>query len=104
MIISGHQRVRACKDLGIETIPATYICCKNLRNRNLNDLLLQYFISSNMHTRSSVFYLALAWNELYFGDNEMAHYYMHKFVNEGEEIDMEAKERMKEKRTMIQIM
>lgn len=103
MIISGHQRVRACKDLGIETIPATYIYCKKLRNRNLNDLLLQYFISSNMHTRLSIFYLALAWNELYFGDNEKAHYYMDKFVNEGEEIDMEAKKWIEEKRKMIEI-
>lgn len=30
MIISGHQRVRACKDLGLETIPANYMCCNNL--------------------------------------------------------------------------
>lgn len=102
MIISGHQRVRACQDLGIETIPANYICCKNVRNRNLNDLLLQYFISSNMHTRSSVFYLALAWNELYFGDNEKAHYYMDRFVNEGKDIDRKMNEWMKEKRYMIE--
>ncbi len=27
-IISGHERVRACKDLGMETIPARYFSCK----------------------------------------------------------------------------
>lgn len=102
MIISGHQRVRACRDLGIETIPATYMCCENLRERNLNDLLLQYFICSNMYTRSSVFYLACAWNELYFGDIAKAEYYMDKFMNEGEQIDREMEEWIQEKRKLIE--
>ena len=68
MIISGHQRVRACKDLGLKTIPATYMCCEEINHRSLNDILLQEFISSNMHSRSSVFYLALAWDEYFFGE------------------------------------
>lgn len=92
MIISGHQRVRACKDLGIDTITATYMHCSNIRNRNLNDILLEEFIHSNMHTRSSVFYLACAWEQLYFGDAEKAKYYMDKFVDEGDQMDRKMKE------------
>lgn len=102
MIISGHQRVRACKDLGIEIIPATYLCCENPRNSSLNDILLQEFITSNMHTRSSVFYLACAWEQLYFGDSEKAKYYMDKFVSEGEQIDKEMEDWCKRKRAEIE--
>ncbi len=101
MIISGHQRVRACMDLGIETVPATYLYCENLRDRSLNDILLRYFISSNMHTRSSVFYLARAWEECYFGDSDKAAYYMDKFVNEGEQIDKEFDNWIREKKVML---
>lgn len=89
MIISGHQRVRACKDLGIDTIPAYYMYCENIQGKSLNDILLKTFIESNMHTRSSVFYLACAWDQLYFGDVEKSKYYMDKFIDEGEQIDRE---------------
>lgn len=102
MIISGHQRVRACKDLGIEIIPATYLCCENPRNSSLNDILLQEFITSNMHTRSSMFYLACTWEQLYFGDSEKAKYYMDKFVSEGEQIDKEMEDWCKRKRAEIE--
>ena len=61
MIVSGHQRVRACKDLGIETISANYMFSENCRGMSLDEVLLDCFITSNMHTRSCVFYLALAW-------------------------------------------
>lgn len=104
MIISGHQRVRACMDLGIETIPANYLCCNNLNSRSLNDVLLREFIWSNMFTRSSVFYLARAWEEYYFGDAEKAEYYMDKFISDGEQIDRETEEWIKEKRIMIENM
>ena len=80
MIISGHQRVRACKDLGIDTIPARYFYSNNPRNRNLDDLLLSAFISSNMHTRTSVFWLACAWDDLYFGNGDKVDYYKQKFM------------------------
>lgn len=102
MIISGHQRVRACKDLGMEIIPATYLCCENPRSSSLNDILLQEFITSNMHTRSSVFYLACAWAELYFGDIEKSKYYMDKFVSEGEQIDKEREDWFRQKRVEIE--
>ena len=102
MIISGHQRVRACRDLGIDTISATYMYCPNIRNRSLNDILLEEFIHSNMHTRSSVFYLACAWEQLYFGDKDKAKYYMDKFVSEGEQMDKEMEEWCKQKRIEIE--
>ncbi len=80
MIISGHQRVRACKDLGINTIPARYLHYVNPQNRNLNDLLLSTFISLNMHTRTAVFWLACAWHDLYFGDGDKVDNYIQKFM------------------------
>ena len=103
-IISGHERVRACKDLGIETIPARYFSCNNVKNLKLDDLLLHTFFECNMHTRSSIFYLACAWDELYFGDPEKANYYMDKFVNEGDQMDKELDEWLEEKRKELQIM
>lgn len=103
-IISGHERVRACKDLGMETIPAHYFSCENVKNLKLDDLLLHTFFECNMHTRSSVFYLACAWDELYFGDIKKAEHYMDKFVNEGEEIDKEFEEWNKEKRRKLEEM
>lgn len=87
IIISGHQRVRACKDLGIETIPAFYLHSENKNNYSLNDLLLHTFFVCNMHSRTSTYWLACAWDECYFGDKEKAQEYIDKFVNEGAEID-----------------
>lgn len=104
MIISGHQRVRACTDLGIETIPANYLCCNNLNERSLNDVLLREFIQSNMYTRSSVFYLARAWEEYHFGDAEKANNYMDKFVREGEQMDKEMIEWIEKKKKELQAM
>lgn len=103
-IISGHERVRACKDLGIETIPARYFSCSNKRNMKLDDLLLHTFFECNMHTRSSIFYLACAWDELYFGDTEKANYYMDKFVNEGAQMDKELDKWLEEKKKELQAM
>ncbi|AMJ41711.1 DUF3102 domain-containing protein [Anaerotignum propionicum] len=100
-IISGHQRVRACKDLGIVTIPAHYLHSENKRNYSLNDLLLDDFLSSNFHTRTSIFWLAVAWREFYFGDKEKSQEYMDKFVNEGDEIDKKLDDWMEEKRQEI---
>lgn len=97
-IISGHQRVRACKDLGIETIPAFYLYSENENNYSLNDLLLHEFFISNFHTRTSTFWLASAWDEFYFGDKEKAQEYMDKFVNEGDAIDKKLNDWMEEKR------
>lgn len=54
-----------------------------------------------MHTRSSVFYLARAWEERYFGDSEKAAYYMGKFVNEGEQIDKEFDNWIREKKVIL---
>ena len=101
-IISGHERVRACKDLGIETIPARYFSCKNVKGLKADELLLHTFFECNMHTRSSVFWLACAWDELYFGDSEKAKYYMDKFVNEGEEIDKKLEEWLAKKKMELQ--
>ena len=94
-------KVKQKKDLGIGIVPATYMYCENLRDESLDDVLLQYFISSNMHTRSSVFYLARAWEECYFGDSDKAAYYMDKFVNEGEQIDKEFDNWIREKKAVL---
>lgn len=102
MIVDGHERVRACKDLGWETIPAVYLCCKNDKNLKLEDLLLHIFFTCNMHTRSSIYYLACAWDEAYFGDKQKAKYYMDKFMNEGEQIDKEMEEWIKQKKEEIE--
>lgn len=80
MIVSGHQRVRACKDLGIETISANYIFSENCRCMSLDEVLLDCFITSNMHTRSCVFYLALAWENLFFDDGSKVDDYLQKFI------------------------
>lgn len=80
MIISGHQRVRACKDLGIETIPVNYMFSENCTDMSLDELLLECFITSNMHTRSCVFYLALAWYDLFFDDGTKVDEYLQKFM------------------------
>lgn len=102
-IVDGHERVRACKDLGWETIPAVYLSCKNDKNLKLEDLLLHEFLCHNMftHTRSSIFYLACAWDECYFGDKDKAKYYLDKFINEGEQIDKEMEEWKERARKMI---
>mgnify|MGYP003295048653 CR=1 FL=1 len=92
MIVDGHERVRACKDLGWETIPAVYLSCQNEKNLKLEDLLLHMFFIYNMHSRSSIFYLSCALDECYFGNKEKAKYYMDKFINEGEQIDKEMDE------------
>lgn len=101
-IISGHERVRACKDLGIETIPARYFSSKNVKGLSLQDLLLHTFFECNFHTRSSILWLACAWDELYFGDSEKAKYYMDKFVNEGEKLDREMEEWYMKKRAEVE--
>lgn len=80
MIISGHQRVRACKDLGIETIPANYMFSENSTDMSLDELLLECFITSNMHTRSCVFYLALAWDDLFFDKGTKVDEYLQRFI------------------------
>lgn len=102
MIVDGHERVRACKDLGFQTIPAIYLCCSNENNLNIDDLLLHTFFIRNMHTRTSTFYLANAWDECLFGDKEKAKYYMNIFLTEGEKIDNEMEEWIKKAKKMIE--
>lgn len=96
------RELERCKDLGIETILARYFNSKNSKGLKLDDLLLHTFFECNMHTRSSIIWLACAWDELYFGDIEKSKYYMDKFVGEGEEIDREMEEWLREKRAEIE--
>jgi hypothetical protein len=103
MVISGHQRIRACKDLGIDTIPARYFYSDNPQNRNLNDLLLSAFLSSNMHTRSSVFWLACAWDDLYFGNGDKIDYYKQKFIEHDDKKLEEWRNKIKEELKNIKI-
>lgn len=81
MVLSGHQRVRACRDLGIETIPNYYACVNNSHD-NLEKQLLSIFLTSNMITRSPVFWLACAWDNLLLGDGTQFEYYKQKFIDE----------------------
>jgi Predicted transcriptional regulators len=102
MIISGHQRVRACKDLGIDTIPARYFYSDNPQNRNLNDLLLSAFFSSNMHTRTSVFWLACAWHDLYFDNGDKIDYYKQKFMEHDDKKLDKWRDKIKEELKILQ--
>ncbi|AMJ42343.1 DUF3102 domain-containing protein [Anaerotignum propionicum] len=47
MIVSGHQRVRACKDLGIETIPARYFYYDKKGNDSYEKELFSWFCIGN---------------------------------------------------------
>ncbi|HCT64448.1 MAG TPA: hypothetical protein DIC60_04135 [Lachnospiraceae bacterium] len=47
IIVSGHQRVRACKDLGIEIIPAYYFYYDKTKNDSYEKELFSWFCSGN---------------------------------------------------------
>ena len=81
-IISGHQRVRACKDLGIETIKAQYLYVKDTGGLVLKDLLLHEFFFFNSWLRSSYRLLAKGWDEQLFGDEEKAKKYFEEYEKE----------------------
>ena len=100
MIVSGHQRVRACKDLGIESIPARYLYT-NKSDEKLEDILLKTFITSNMFTGSCVFWLACAWQELYFGQIEKYEEYIKKFIEYDDSKYKEWLDNTREKRAEI---
>jgi hypothetical protein len=70
-IIAGHERVRACKDLGIKTVKCTYVCQEKEYRKGYTDdrLKLYLFITSNMHFRSSDWYLAQFWLDNLFDTN-----------------------------------
>ena len=54
MIVSGHQRVRACEELGIETIPCKITHYKDYDeelHRTKDDMILEDLISTNIMQR-----------------------------------------------------
>ena len=55
-IVSGHQRVRACKDLGIETIPARYFYYDNKGNDSYEKELFSWFCSCNCSMNQMDYY------------------------------------------------
>lgn len=55
-IVSGHQRVRACKDLGIETIPARYFYYDKKGNYSYEKELFSWFCCSNCSMNQMDFY------------------------------------------------
>lgn len=69
-IISGHERVRACKDLGIPKIKAYYAAQdREMRKdcKNDDELKLKLFITSNFTGRSTDMYIAEYWMDQLFG-------------------------------------
>lgn len=69
-IISGHERVRACKDLGIKKIRAHYACQEKEYRKNCktdDELKLKMFIMSNFSFRSIDGYYAMFWMDTLFG-------------------------------------
>ena len=69
-IISGHERVRACKDLGIKKIRAYYACEEKKYREDCktdDELKLKMFILSNFNLRCIDGYLAMFWMDELFG-------------------------------------
>ena len=89
-IISGHDRVRACKDLGIKTIRAVYAFRdKESRKdcKNDDELKLKMFILSNFNFRSVDGYIAEFWMDELFGTSygdksgDLSHYLTDEVVD-----------------------
>lgn len=89
-IISGHDRVRACKDLGIKTIRAVYAFQDKESRKDCKDddeLKLKMFILSNLNFRSVDGYIAEFWmDELFetsYGDKsgDLSHYLTDDITN-----------------------
>lgn len=82
-IIAGHERVRACKDLGIPKIKAYYAAQdREMRKdcKNDDELKLKLFITSNFIGRSTDMYIAEYWMDQLFGtsygdgSDDISHY------------------------------
>ena len=82
-IIYGHDRVRACKDLGIKTIRAVYAFQDKQSRKDCKDddeLKLKMFILSNFNYRSVDGYIAEFWMDELFGTSygdksgDLSHY------------------------------
>lgn len=89
-IISGHDRVRACKDLGIKTIRAVYAFKDKESRKDCKDddeLKLKMFILSNFNFRSVDGYIAEFWMDELFGTSygdksgELSHYLTDEVVD-----------------------
>lgn len=70
-IIDGHERVRACKDLGIKTVKCCYVCQEEQLRKEYSDeqLKLYLFLNANMHSRCSDWYVAQFWLDTLFDTN-----------------------------------
>lgn len=88
-IIDGHERVRACKDLGLATVKCRYICQEERYRKEYTDeqLKLYLFLISNMKSRSSDWYISQFWLDTLFdtdyGDKsgDITHYLTDEHVN-----------------------
>lgn len=89
-IISGHDRVRACKDLGIKTIRAVYAFKDKESRKDCKDddeLKLKIFILSNFNFRSVDGYIAEFWMDELFGtaygdkSGDLSHYLTDEIVD-----------------------
>ena len=50
-IVSGHQRVRACKELGLLNLPCSIKHYSDTENRTKDDLIIEDLISTNIMQR-----------------------------------------------------
>lgn len=58
VIISGHQRVKACRDLEIRTIPCIMKKYTDSGNKSKQDSMLHDCLTSNLKVHSNDFYIA----------------------------------------------
>lgn len=70
-IIDGHERVRACRDLGLKTVKCRYVCQEEKYRKEYTDeqLKLYLFLISNMKSRSSDWYVSQYWLDTLFDTN-----------------------------------
>lgn len=70
-IIDGHERVRACRDLGLTTVKCRYVCQEEKYRKEYADeqLKLYLFLISNMKSRSSDWYISQFWLDTLFDTN-----------------------------------
>ena len=95
IIINGHERVRALRDLGHKTVTAHYLHVTNFyEGEGLNQVCLRYFLDMNRwdNSRTSLFYYYGALYNYTIWNFDEGHRLFDIFVNEGEEIDRKFRE------------
>lgn len=90
IIINGHERVRAMRDLGHKTVKAHYLHVTRFHEgEGLDEVCLRYFLNINIwdHSRTSLLYYFGALYHCMIGELDLAHKFADIFVNDGKRID-----------------